>query len=218
MEATFWHNCWQKNSIGFHQDSIHPFLAEYIAPRIDSNDAKVFVPLCGKSLDMFFWAEHMKVDGCELSEIACRDFFKERDLTYTTETYPDFTCYQKDEIRLFQGDIFNLNNQHVANFSWIYDRAALIALPKALQAKYVDYIKGKLTPGVTLALITLEFPEHEMSGPPFPVFKADVQTYFSDFNIMHAATRELTDKQFARRTFEVSSLVERLYFITAKNT
>ncbi|QOL24640.1 thiopurine S-methyltransferase [Thalassotalea sp. LPB0316] len=214
MEASFWHNCWQKDSIGFHQDELHPFLTQYIQPLIGAQDHKVFVPLCGKSLDMFFWAEHMQVDGCELSEIACRDFFEDHNIDYQTHLKPPFVCYSKDEIRLYQGDIFELSPEMLGKVDWVYDRAALIALPKSLQLQYVDYIRSLVTTGVKLALITLEFPPEELSGPPFPVFQADVNHLFDGFNIELIGERELTNKQFARRTFDVSFLREKLYLIT----
>lgn len=213
MEASFWHNCWKKNTIGFHQDAIHPFLKKEIASLMQSTDNRVFVPLCGKSLDMFFWAEHMAVVGCELSEIACQDFFKDHDLAFQAEENGQFVRYKKDEITLLQGNIFNLSPQILGEINWIYDRAALIALPKTIQMQYVEYLKSLLIDGVKLALITLEFPEEELTGPPFPVFDCDVRRRFADYKINCVAEHDVANKQFARRTFDVSYLKERLYII-----
>ena len=81
MDASFWHKCWERNSLGFHQESVHPFLQTYLAPQLTASDQHVFVPLCGKSLDMVWLAENMKVTGAELSEIACRDFFEEKGIS-----------------------------------------------------------------------------------------------------------------------------------------
>lgn len=214
MEASFWHNCWQKDSIGFHQDQVHPFLTQYISPLLSSQDTKVFVPLCGKSLDMFFWAEHMKVVGCELSEIACRDFFQDHGITYEQHDETPFVRYSKDEVVLYQGDIFDLEKETIGDFQWIYDRAALIALPQALQAKYVSYIRGLIKDGVKLALISLEFPPEELSGPPFPIFEQDIAEYFDGLSVELIASRDIENKQFARRVFDVSYLKEKLYIIS----
>ena len=77
MKVSFWHKCWEQSRIGFHQDQVHPFLSQYLFPLINKQDRHVFVPFSGKTLDMRWLAQHMKVSGSELSEIACRDFFSE---------------------------------------------------------------------------------------------------------------------------------------------
>ena len=63
-------------------------------------------------------------------------------------------------------------------------------------------------------MVTLEFPEVEMDGPPFPIFNNDIQRLFSGLDIKELAQRELPNKQFGQRTFNVSYLKERLYIIS----
>jgi len=216
MDASFWHNCWERNSLGFHQESVHPFLQKYLAPKLSMLGQHVFVPLCGKSLDMIWLAEHMTVTGAELSDIACRDFFVEKGLTYQQKKQGDFTVFSFDQIRLFQGDFFQLKIQDIKTIDWIYDRAALIALPEILQQQYVDHLLNFLPDSATLCLISLEFPQEELTGPPFAIFPNDVEKLFSNCQIEYIAENELKDKRFAQRTFKVSKLVERLYFIKKK--
>lgn len=58
MEQEFWHERWQNNRIGFHEAEHHPPLAaHWPVVAADSHD-DVFVPLCGKLLDMFWLANH----------------------------------------------------------------------------------------------------------------------------------------------------------------
>jgi len=216
MDASFWHNCWERNSLGFHQESVHPFLESYLAPRLTSIDSHVFVPLCGKSLDMTWLAERMKVTGAELSEIACRDFFEEKAITYQSSDKGAFKVFSFDEIILLQGDFFQLTPQDIASVDWIYDRAALIALPKTLQQQYVTHLLKFLPDSATLCLISLEFPQQELTGPPFAIFPSDVEKLFNNCQVECIAENELKDKRFAQRTFKVSKLVERLYFIKKK--
>jgi len=216
LDASFWHKCWERNSLGFHQESVHPFLQKYLAPLLRSSNQHVFVPLCGKSLDMVWLAEKMKVTGAELSEIACRDFFEEKGLTYQVTTEDKFKVFSFDEISLYQGDFFELTPQKIQPIDWIYDRAALIALPESLQQKYVDHLFQFLPDTATLMLITLEFPQQELEGPPFAIFPNDVEKLFSGYQITCITQNELKDKKFAQRTFKVSKLVERLYFIKKK--
>jgi thiopurine S-methyltransferase len=63
MKTSFWHICWERNSIGFHQDQVHPFLSQYLMPLISEQDKHVFVPFFDKSLDMHWLAQYMKVSG-----------------------------------------------------------------------------------------------------------------------------------------------------------
>jgi thiopurine S-methyltransferase len=61
--------------------------------------------------------------------------------------------------------------------------------------------------------VSLEFPPEELTGPPFAIFKSDVERLFSGCNIECIAERNLEDKVFAQRKFNVSYLKERLYLI-----
>ena len=216
MDASFWHKCWERNYLGFHQESVHPFLQTYLAPQLTASDQHVFVPLCGKSLDMVWLAENMKVTGAELSEIACRDFFEEKGLTYQIKTKGKFKIFSFDEISLYQGDFFELTSQSIEPIDWVYDRAALIALPESLQQQYVEHLFQFIPDSATLMLITLEFPQHELEGPPFAIFPSVVEKLFAGYQIDYIAENELKCKRFAQSTFKVSKLVERLYCIKKK--
>jgi len=229
MKTSFWHKCWEHNSIGFHQDQVHPFLSQYLTPLISEQDKLVFVPFCGKSLDMHWLAKYMKVSGSELSDIACRDFFIDANIDNQIKVYQEcqsdvkFQQFYSNNITLWQGDFFKLNAQHITSehlksIDWIYDRAALIALPIEMQQGYVDHLVSFIGQGTKLFLISVEFPNQEMSGPPFPITKQDISRLFLSANIRCEikciASRDLADKRFAQRHFEVSHLVERLYMVT----
>jgi len=217
MNESFWHQCWERNSLGFHQETVHPFLEQYLLPLLNKNETAaqqhVFVPLCGKSLDMVWLAEYMKVTGAELSEIACRDFFSEKDLDYRQKSQLSFNIFSYENVELWQGDFFQLTQQDITKIDWVYDRAALIALPESMQQQYAHHLIRFLSDETTLFLVTLEFPSEEMSGPPFAIFENDVARLFSGCNIECIAERNLEDKVFAQRKFNVSYLKERLYLI-----
>mgnify|MGYP000400918887 CR=1 FL=1 len=62
MKADFWHDKWNNNEIGFDQDQPNPLLVEHWqALNLEAN-ARVFVPLCGKSIDMV-WLLHQGHQG-----------------------------------------------------------------------------------------------------------------------------------------------------------
>ena len=54
MEHAFWHQRWQEGRIGFHQGDINPWLRRYWSALDLHADARVLVPLCGKSSDMLW--------------------------------------------------------------------------------------------------------------------------------------------------------------------
>ncbi len=214
MDSSFWHSCWERNTLGFHQRDVHPLLAQYFKKRALPSDQHVFVPLCGKSVDMAYLAQFMRVTGNELSAIACRDFFLENHIEAKRQTLGDFEYYSCPQLALWQGDFFKLAAGSVDTVDWIYDRAALIALPVAMQQRYVDHLKTFFSSHTRLFLVTLEFPEGQLSGPPFSINHADVKRLFTGFNIECITTHELEGKRFAQRTFEVDHLREKLYIIT----
>ena len=52
MEPDFWHQKWQSNEIGFHKAEANPLLVEHFSALGLDAGARVFVPLCGKTLDI----------------------------------------------------------------------------------------------------------------------------------------------------------------------
>lgn len=216
MESSFWHKCWERNTLGFHQRAVHPFLHQYFNHLALPTDQHVFVPLCGKSTDMAYLAQFMQVTGNELSEIACRDFFIDNNIPLERKRLGEFEHYSADQLSLYQGDFFKLSPELIGSVDWIYDRAALIALPEIMQQQYVDHLVHFFSSDTRLFLVTLEFPKTQLSGPPFAIDSADVSRLFSQFDVECIVTNELSNKQFAQRTFEVDYLLERLYIITLR--
>lgn len=178
------------------------------------SDKRVFVPLCGKSLDMTYLAQFLQVTGNELSNIACRDFFIENDVEYQQDSIGDFKHYFCPDVSLLQGDFFKLSVDITGPFDWIYDRAALIALPKLMQQQYVAHLQHFFAANTRLFLVTVEFPQKQLEGPPFSITSDDVAELFSGYKITCVATKDVADKQFAQRRFDVDYLTEKLYIIT----
>jgi len=216
MKPSFWQKCWQRNTLGFHQETVHPFIEQFLLPQLTTATQHVFVPLCGKSLDMLWFAKRMKVSGAELSEIACRSFFQERELPYQEDQYDSFNVFSFENIKLWQGDFFKLSPKSIEKNDWIYDRAAIIALPQEMQQQYAQHLSRFISDNTTLFLISLEFPQEELEGPPFSIPSSKIKQLFSHYEVNCIAENELEDKKFAQRTFNVNKLVERLYLIKKK--
>jgi thiopurine S-methyltransferase len=126
----------------------------------------------------------------------------------------DFQRFFHPAVDIWQGDYFALTSGQLGEVGLIYDRAALIALPLQMRIDYVKQLK-RLCPGpVSLLLLSLEYPQDELSGPPFSVTEQEIRGLF-DFaaTIELVALRNLTGRPFAQRQFNVSSLVEKAFWI-----
>lgn len=193
MDPEFWQARWIANEIGFHQTEINSHLQNYWSELQAPASGCVFVPLCGKSRDMLWLAaQEQAVLGVEISPIAVRDFFTENRLTPSVTQETDFVAYRSDEITLLQGDYFALSARHLEDVSAVYDRASLIALPPDLRSRYARNMAAVLRAGVPILLVTLDYPQSEMSGPPFAVSPAEVSALFdSDFLISPLAGQDI---------------------------
>jgi len=180
MEKQFWQEKWNKNEIGFHQDSAHPLLEKHFPNLLLETRSRIFVPLCGKSSDMICLQKMgHKVVGLELSEIAARSFFKENNLDYNVKDEGGFVHFQSTHIEIFCGDFFTASKAVLGEISAVFDRAALIALPKELRKQYGSKMKELLEPGVLSLLITLEYQQESVNPPPFAVFNEEVLELFA---------------------------------------
>jgi len=183
-----WLHFWEKNETNWHSDTITQELVEYFELfELELGD-KVFVPLCGKSLDMIYIVNQgFSVVGIEISEVGIRQFFKENDLKYTVTKVDDFDLYSSENLEIYCGDFFLLTSKHLNNIKAVLDRKSLIALEPDLRQKYVKHLNDIISLGVRILLVTLHYPQHQMSGPPFSVDKSEVESLFS----MTFETREL---------------------------
>ncbi|MDD1829707.1 thiopurine S-methyltransferase [Photobacterium sp. ZSDE20] len=178
----FWHNKWAANQIGFHLEDVNPLLIEFWKKTDPSYEKSVFVPLCGKSEDLIWLAsKHEEVQGVELSQIAVRAFFSEHFYTPTvTQISGQHELYQFDELSVYTGDYFTAPIQPV---DIIYDRASLVALPEEMRVQYVERLKQLLKPGGKILLVTLDYDQSEMAGPPFSVPKLEIDQLFAGYKI-----------------------------------
>ena len=181
MEPEFWHQRWQAGRIGFHQERTTPLLEQYWSTLALPQGSRVFVPLAGKSLDMpWLVSQGHRVLGVELSRIAIEQFFEEHSLRPTMHESRYGTHFLAGGIELVCGDAFGLDADVLAGCTGVYDRAALIALPRDMREPYVDALLARLPLGCRGLLVTLDYPQHEKSGPPFSVDADEVQALYGD--------------------------------------
>jgi thiopurine S-methyltransferase len=181
MKKDFWLERWARKEIGFHQDETNPYLRQYWHELHLARDSEVFVPLCGKSRDMLWLREQgHAVLGVELSALAVQAFFNENGYTPHRVTSKKFELCKADGIRILCGDFFDLRKDDLAKTSAVYDRASLVALPPEMRERYARHLLGILPPATQILLITFDYPQAEMPGPPFAVTAGEVAVLYRE--------------------------------------
>jgi thiopurine S-methyltransferase len=173
-----WLSQWENNNTGWHQESGSKALRKFW-PRLRPG-SRVLVPLCGKSNDLLWLAKQgCDVTGVEISEIAIRAFFEETDLQFKVTETNGFKWFrgQQQNITLVCGDYFQFRDMP---FDALYDRASLVALTPSMRMMYIQHTKFLLKPDAAKLLITLEYDQSRVSGPPFSVLPDEVKDYWSE--------------------------------------
>lgn len=212
MQSEFWLKRWQQNQIGFHQGRVNPYLQQYWPQLGVAPASRVFVPLCGKSGDMLWLrAQGHEVVGVELSELALRAFFEENDLAMEVRSEDGFQVFESAGIQLYCGDFFRLGRSHLAGVEAVFDRAALIALPPEMRPDYVAHLHSLLASNTQTLLVTFEYPQSQMQGPPFSVEEAEVRTLYRDDSIRLLQTADILAQEPRFRDRGVTRLQEKVY-------
>lgn len=191
MQPDFWHERWRMGQIGFHQSAVDRHLAQYWPDLGLANDSRVFVPLCGKSLDLLWLSERgHSVVGVELSAVALESFCMQHGVPARRRILADFEVYEAGKLQLYCGNFFAFTPQLLGAAAAVYDRAALISWKPELRAAYVEHITSLTSPGTQTLLITMEYPQAQMNGPPFSVTADDVGRLYSRHHAIQALSKQ----------------------------
>lgn len=214
MDSDFWHERWKAHEIGFHLDRVNPILVDYL-PQLNLEKGKrIFVPLCGKTLDIpFLLSQGFEVVAVELSELAIEDLFAEMHVTPEVETWKGGDVFLGPGLKVFVGDYFALTREDLGVVDAVYDRAALIALPKDMRLDYVVH-QGKICGYPSQLLITLEYKQEQMSGPPFSVAAEEVEALFGGSYSIRLLNKEdviSSEPRFQQRGLD--SLLENAFIL-----
>jgi len=179
MHHDFWHERWHRGETGWHLEGANPLLEQYW-PRLGiPAGARVFVPLCGKSEDLVWLSRQgLRVVGVELSTVAVEAFFADHGWTPDTSVSDAGTVFRAENIEIHCGDYFQLGRSTLGSVDAVYDRGALVALPAPLRERYAEHLRTVLPQPIATFLITFDYRQDEMTGPPFAVSAADVNRFF----------------------------------------
>lgn len=215
MEAEFWHQRWREGKIGFHLNETNPNLAEWYSRLGIHPGQRVFVPLCGKSLDLLgLERQGVEVVGVEINELAVRGFFEENGLEPEVVSVNAHDAWRAGKITLLRADYFDLQPDELGPVDAVYDRASLIALPTEMRAEYAEKMRKLLSSDVPVLLITLEYPPHQMSGPPFSVSQTEVERLFGEhYRVERLASIDLLSEEPRWREKGLETMTEHVYLL-----
>ena len=218
MNTEFWLEIWEKNKIGFHQQEINSHLKSYWQHLNATKNCRVLVPLCGKTRDMLWLCgQGHRVLGVEISPLAVRDFFTENSLNPKIVQQDSFCRWEADGLVILQGDFFNINLDQVQDIACVFDRASLVALPVELRQQYVQHLKNILPDNVKTLLVTFDYEQKEMNGPPFSVSENEIRDlYQDDHEIILLCKQDVLDEYPQLQAQGLNRLQENIYLLNPR--
>jgi thiopurine S-methyltransferase len=186
MDPAYWRARWRDGQIGFHQGRPNEHLVAHA--EVLAGARRVLVPLSGKSVDLAWLARtgapraERSVVGVELVEEAVRAFFDEQGISAQRTVDGPFVRYEAGPIEIFAGDFFELGRGELGTFDGCFDRAALVALPPSMRARYVAHVRTLLEPGARILLVSL-LHDADPNEPPFAVDEAEIRTLYAGAEI-----------------------------------
>lgn len=184
MQHDFWHQRWQSNQIGFHLAETNPQLVTHfnalkLTPPSPAASPRVFIPLCGKTLDIaWLIAQGYQVVGVELSKIAIEALFSQLNISPIISQTGNLTHFSSKKIDIFVGDIFQLTPATLGKVDAVYDRAALVALPTAMRQAYTAHLLT-LGPHAPQLLVCFDYDISLHKGPPFSVPAQELHQHYA---------------------------------------
>jgi thiopurine S-methyltransferase len=229
LEKEFWLKKWDQGELGFHMEEVNPALVRHW-PALCASDLsgdsivgfdtqRVLVPLCGKTRDvLWFLAQGYSVTGIELSELALAELAEdiEREFGWRLEKdeKPGQIVWTHPRVTLICGDLFDVQPTQIGEIRWLFDRAALVALPSEMRVRYAKKLMA-LAPGASQLLVVFEYDQSVMAGPPFSIDDSEVQAHYSGayrVELLKESDEIEHEKKFKQRG--LSAFIVRCYRLT----
>jgi thiopurine S-methyltransferase len=186
-----WYDRWSTGKTQWHRTKVHHSLEEKLADKtlkLPSN-ARVLVPLCGKTVDMAYLAHNDQVKtvvGVDGIRKALDQFAVENPDLNVKAVAPSrnfkFEQLKGQSILLLKGDFFDLDAIEAGGkFDVVWDRAALVAIQPELRQAYVDIMGSVLKKGGQILLSTFVRPDGDTTkGPAFSMDEAAVKQLYEN--------------------------------------
>ncbi|MEM7711162.1 MAG: thiopurine S-methyltransferase [Pseudomonadota bacterium] len=211
MDAAFWHERWRTGRTAFHQEAGNPLFRAHFPELAPPEGGRVFLPLSGKAGEIPWLLGHgYRVAAAELDLSAVEQLFRGLGVTPTSRDVGALRHFAADGIDVYQGDVFDLTSDMLGSVDLAYDRAALVALPLEVRARYAAHIRA-LIGGRRQMLVTFEYDQSMADGPPFSVGAPEVMRHYgSAYRIVRVEAR-------AARLPGVSDVTEVLWSLTPRS-
>jgi thiopurine S-methyltransferase len=185
--VSFWNHLWEQGRIkGFHESDLNILLLQHIDELIAGRqNIRVFIPLCGKALEIKWFADlgHTVV-GVDSSPLAVEAFFTENSLEFTKQPVEKVngTLYQCTSlpISIYCCDFMLFCRDVEGPFDAIWDRGGLVAVRKSDLSAYCQVIKSLMGPGCRYFVETMEYDPNMFGGPPSFISEEMILTLFGD--------------------------------------
>src|SRR5690606_28351995 len=123
------------------------------------------------------------------------------------------------DVEIIRGDIFDLDASTLASCAGVYDRAAMVALPREMRERYARHVYGQLASGYRGLLITLDYPQQEMAGPPFAVSDEEVHRLLHGHaDVTQLERRDIIAEEPRFREAGVSRLEPAVYQLSGRGS
>ncbi len=216
MERADWESRWDEGRTAFHRTEVNELVGRY-ADRVWGSEPleQVLVPLCGKSIDMAFLAERARsVVGVEFVEQAVEEFFIERGLSPRVDP-GRFNRHRAGPYTIYAADFFSITPDLTGRSDAALDRASLVTLDQEGRPRYVEHLHSLLCEGARTLLVTFDYDQSLMSGPPFAVSDEEVERLFSSgFELELLERRDVLGPQFRARG--LTAMTESAFALTRK--
>ena len=207
MDALFWHQKWERGEIGFHNDEVNPLLTGHFEKLNLGKGNRVFLPLCGKTRDIsWLLGNGYHVVGAELSGLAIKQLFEDLNIEPDISDLGTLLHYSAMNIDIFVGDIFDVSTTHIGDINAIYDRAALVALPANIREKYTSHLL-KITNAAPQLIITYEYDQQQMDGPPFSVTVDEVERHYGAYYLLNSVENNKTAEKFRGKVVYIETVL-----------
>jgi len=239
-----WADRWMNQRTAFHLSDVNQILKDHVDKLLptetddDNNkdesklkclNRRVFVPLCGKTLDMTFLTQLAdEVVGVEGIRLALEQFSEENpDLKVKFGgTVNGYDRFEGEKITLLRGNYFELDDTNAGGkFGAIYDRGSMVAIEPNLRMDYVDTLGRLIAPGGKVLLVVLERVGEEEAvkkGPPFTLPDHTVRElfeskeWFESMSVIDESDQLERNPEDRTRYEGLDKLWERVYLIQAK--
>ncbi|MBO9452405.1 thiopurine S-methyltransferase [Tropicibacter sp. R16_0] len=178
MHRDFWIDRWEENRLGWHKEDAHPLLVRFVDAHPLPKGSRIFVPLCGKTRDIgWLLSQGHRVVAAELSEIAIRQLFTELQTEPTVQELGSLKRFSAPGLDAYVGDVFDLTKVQIGTVDLIHDRAAMVALPDDMRARYVSHL-AEITDRAPQLVISFDYDQDLIAGPPFSVPQSQIKALY----------------------------------------